>query len=153
VIAFSALMFAFAARMALAKDRPADAARGRRALGAILAIGVLVGVLTGVLGVGGGFVIVPALVLMLGFDVRHAIGTSLVVIALNCAGGVLGRLRSDGTVLGVHWEIAAVFAAFGVLGAEVGGRLAHRLPQAVLRKVFAAVVTAMAVVLLAREFA
>jgi uncharacterized membrane protein YfcA len=96
-------------------------------------------------------VIVPSLVLLLGFDVRRAAATSLAVIALNCAAALLGRVRGGG-VAGVDWGLAAVFSAFGVAGAVVGGRIAHRLPQVALRRVFAGLVVAMAAFLLWTEF-
>jgi uncharacterized membrane protein YfcA len=150
-LAFAGLMLFVAARMALAKG-PADGERERRGLPGVLAVGLLVGALTGLLGMGGGFVIVPALVLMLGFDVRRAVGTSLAVIALNCVGGLLGRVRPDGTVLGVAWGIAAVFSAVAVAGALAGGLVSHRLPQRALRRTFAVLVVAMAAVLLHAEF-
>jgi uncharacterized membrane protein YfcA len=152
VVAFGALMVVVAARMAFAAGPGEDAVRARRPTAAVLAVGCLVGVLTGVLGVGGGFVIVPALVLMLAFDVRAAVATSLVVIAVNCAGGLLGRLAAGGES-GVDWALVAVFAGFGVVGAEVGGRVAHRANPRTLRRVFAVVVLAMAAYLLGGEFA
>jgi uncharacterized membrane protein YfcA len=148
-VAFAALMFFVAARMVA--RAPEAGGHERRGTAGVVGVGLLVGVLTGVLGVGGGFVIVPALVLMLGFDVRRAVGTSLAVIALNCAGGILGRLRG-GAVEGVDWPLAAAFAAIGVAGAVAGGFVAHRLPQRALRRTFAVLVLAMAAFLLHAEF-
>ncbi|MEO6066818.1 MAG: sulfite exporter TauE/SafE family protein, partial [Gemmatimonadales bacterium] len=72
-------------------SREGDGGRGRRP-GAVIAIGVALGLLTGIVGVGGGFLIVPALVLLLGLDMKRAVGTSLGVIALNAASGFVGYL-------------------------------------------------------------
>jgi uncharacterized membrane protein YfcA len=149
---FAALMAVAAWRMArpsavsLREDAPP------RARLHVLGVAALVGTVTGTLGIGGGFVIVPALVLMLRFDVRAAVGTSLAVIAWNCLGGLAGHwARSAGAT--VHWNVAALFGGFGLLGAFAGARLAHRLPQQVLRRVFAVVVAAMAAWLLWSRFA
>lgn len=144
VLGFAAIMLVAAWRMAFT-GVPDDTARARRPLPIVLAIGAATGTLTGLLGVGGGFLIVPALVLTLGFHVRQAVGTSLLVIVLNCAASaVANELAAH---VPVRWDLAAVFTAAGVVGAVAGGRLAHRLPAVVLRRVFAGVVAAMAVIL------
>lgn len=147
-IAFVALMAIAAWRMAFAPP-PSDARRASKQLPVVLALAALAGTLTGLLGVGGGFVIVPALVLTLGFDVRHAVGTSLLVIALNCAAGLAAKALGGGWGE-VRLDLVGLFTLAGVVGALVGGRLAHRLPAYVLRRVFAAVITVMAVVMLVR---
>ena len=107
--------------------------------------GVAVGFLTGFLGVGGGFLIVPALVLLLGMDMRDAVGSSLVVIALNSAAGLLGHL-GDG---GLNWVLVGLLLAGGVPGLLLGARLARRLPAARLRQSFAVFVVLLGVALLA----
>jgi len=98
--------------------------------------GLGVGVLTGFLGVGGGFVIVPALTALAGLELRRAIGTSLVVIAMNSASGVVGHLHHGNMPLGA----TIVFTAAAVGGAVVGERVAGRLRAAHLRRGFAAMV-------------
>lgn len=145
VVAFAAIMLVAAWRMAFA-SAPDDAARARRPLPVVLALGAATGALTGLLGVGGGFLIVPALVLTLGFEVRQAVGASLLVIVLNCAASVLANELA--ARVPVRWDLAAAFTAAGAAGAVVGGRLAHRLRPLVLRRVFALVVAGMALVLL-----
>ena len=145
VLAFAAIMLLSAWRLALAPP-PDDTARARRPRAPVLAFGAATGTLTGLLGVGGGFLVVPALVLTLGFEVRQAIGTSLLVIVLNCAASLLASELA--AQVPVRWDLAAVFAGAGVVGAVGGGRLAHRLPAVVLRRVLAAVVTVMAGILL-----
>jgi uncharacterized membrane protein YfcA len=79
--------------------------------------------LTGLFGVGGGFVIVPALTLALGMAMPTAIGTSLLVIAINSAVALATRLGSSG----IEWEIALPFTVAAVLGALAGKRIADQI--------------------------
>ncbi len=109
----------------------AGGARPRPGLVVPAALGV--GFLTGLLGVGGGFIIVPALVLVVGLPMARAVGTSLAVIAVNCAAG-LTTAAADldaGRML-----VTAVFAALALIGTLVGARTASRARPEVLRRVF-----------------
>jgi uncharacterized protein len=116
-------------------------------LGAVLAAGFGVGLLTGFLGVGGGFLIVPALTLLAGLPMHQAIGTSLLVIAANSAAGVLGHLGRGGLPLG----LTAAFTLVATLGALVGERLAGRLDPLRLRRAFGIFVLAVGLFLAARN--
>ncbi len=146
---FAALMLVAAWRMA--RGAPAEDGRARRRSTLLVAtVGAIAGLLTGLLGVGGGFLIVPALVLTLGFDVRSAVATSLLVIVLNCAAGLAADLLGPKTP--IRWDLAAVFSAAGVAGALVGHRLGSRFSPTVLRRTFAAVVLLAAVALLVKSF-
>jgi uncharacterized protein len=110
----------------------------------ILAMGVGVGMLTGLVGVGGGFMIVPALVLLGGVPMRQAVGTSLLVIAMNSAAGFAGywgQARID-------WGFLAVFTAVAIGGTLVGTRLSRRVPQRSLRRGFAAMLVVVAAFIL-----
>jgi uncharacterized membrane protein YfcA len=100
----------------------------------IAAIGVAIGALTGFFGVGGGFAIVPALTLVLHYPVRHAVGTSLLVIALNSTTAFLSRI-GDGVDL--DWSIVGTFTAAAVVGALVGGALGRRTSPERLSRAFA----------------
>jgi hypothetical protein len=99
----------------------------------VAASGAAVGALTGVLGVGGGFLIVPVLVMLVGLPMQSAVGTSLVVIAMNSAAGLLGHL--SGAPL--DWSVTLIFVAAGLSGTFLGARLAERLPAERLRQAFA----------------
>jgi uncharacterized protein len=94
---------------------------------------VAVGVLTGLVGVGGGFLIVPALVLLARVPMRQAVGTSLLVIALNSAAGFGGYI---GTV-DIEWAFLARFTAATIAGALVGTAMVSRVPVNALRRAFA----------------
>jgi uncharacterized membrane protein YfcA len=106
----------------MAWHRPGGTAAVRRGL-KIAAAATGAGPLTGFFGVGGGFVIVPALVLALGFEMPVAVGTSLLVIAINSA-ALTARLGSD-----VHlaWPLLGVFAVAALAGALAGNRVASRV--------------------------
>lgn len=103
-----------------------------RWLPAVLA-GAAVGAITGFLGVGGGFLVVPALIAFAGLDMREAVGTSLLVIAINSSAGLLGHL-GDG-----HLDLGLIAALTGVAvaGAFAGERIARHLSVARLRQGFA----------------
>jgi uncharacterized membrane protein YfcA len=92
-----------------------------------------VGLLTGVVGVGGGFLIVPALVIWGRVAMRTAVGTSLFVITLNCASGLAGYAGK----VTIPWAGTALFTAVAVAAAAVGTALAAKIPQQRLRQVFA----------------
>ncbi len=116
------------------------------------AVGLGIGVLTGVIGVGGGFLLVPALVLLLRAPMRVAVGTSLAVITMNSAIGFIGNRMGDANEVHPDWQAVAVVAAFGIAGSLIGSSVAGRLPAPVLRKVFAAILVCVAVLVIARQF-
>ncbi|WP_037662365.1 sulfite exporter TauE/SafE family protein, partial [Streptomyces aurantiacus] len=113
------------------------AVRPGRAAGA----GAGLGALTGLLGVGGGFLVVPALVAVLAFEMRAATGTSLLVIAANSLAALATR---GSTTTGLDWGVIAPFTGAAVLGAWDGKRLASRLSGSRLRQAFAVVLLAVA---------
>lgn len=106
----------------------------------VLVVGSAVGFLTGFFGVGGGFVIVPALVMVLGFDMATAVGTSLLVIAINSAVALVPRLATTG----VDWGVAAPFALSALAGTVVGSRLTNRVSRESLLRWFVWVLVAVA---------
>jgi uncharacterized membrane protein YfcA len=94
--------------------------------------GLGVGLLTGLIGVGGGFLIVPALVVVAGLPMRLAIGTSLLVIAMNALSGFAGNI---GTVP-IDWNLIAWFTSVAAVGSIIGSILSGRVPQRHLKQVF-----------------
>jgi uncharacterized protein len=104
---------------------------------AVIVGGAGVGVLSGLVGVGGGFLIVPALVLLAGVPMAGAVGTSLAVITLNSFSGFgkyLAVLEHEG--LALDWRVLLAVAAVGVVGSFAGHRLGRLLPQSALRRLF-----------------
>lgn len=114
----------------------------------LLLSGLGVGLMTGFFGVGGGFVIVPALVLVLGLSMRVAIGTSLLVIAINSASSLVAHLRFGGLDLG----ITGLFVLGGLVGALGGASLAGRVSQKRLTQLFAAMIVTVAFYVLYRSY-
>ncbi|CAL9328481.1 sulfite exporter TauE/SafE family protein [Streptomyces sp. enrichment culture] len=147
-----ALTLAFAVVAALAATKmfrgttPADAGnhavRPLRAAGA----GAGLGALTGLLGVGGGFLAVPALVTVLGFGMQAAVGTSLLVITANSLASLATR---SGAAISLDWAVIGPFIAAAVLGAWDGKRLAAKVSGPRLQRVFAVVLLAVAGFMLA----
>ncbi|WP_220093479.1 sulfite exporter TauE/SafE family protein [Flexivirga caeni] len=141
LLAFAGLMLLAAVGMlrhAAGRDRSPNetALTERNGLRAakFVAAGLLVGFLTGFLGVGGGFIIVPALVMALGFPMTTAVGTSLLVIALNSAGALAARAGHTT----FHWSLIVPFTIAAIIGSLLGARAAqHTPPQVTLRRAFA----------------
>ena len=98
----------------------------------VLLDGLVVGLVTGLVGAGGGFLVVPALALLGGLPVAVAVGTSLLVIAMKSLGGLAGYLSS----VHLDWGLVIAVTVAAVLGSVVGGRLAGRIPETALRKGF-----------------
>jgi hypothetical protein len=102
-------------------------------------VGTAVGFLTGLFGVGGGFVIVPALTLILGFTMPQAIGTSLLVIAINAATALTARLGTTG----IEWSVALPFTAAALAGVLTGSSVTDRVDSGALVRWFAASLVAL----------
>ncbi|PWU45731.1 hypothetical protein DLE60_20185 [Micromonospora globispora] len=109
--------------------------------------GVVVGLVTGLVGAGGGFLVVPALALLGGLPMPVAVGTSLVVIAMKSFAGLAGYLSS----VHINWGLAAAVTAAAIVGSFAGGRLAGRIPADLLRKAFGWFVVVMGVFVLAQQ--
>jgi uncharacterized membrane protein YfcA len=115
---------------------------------AVVAGGTGVGILSGLVGVGGGFLIVPALVLLAGVSMASAVGTSLAVIAMNSFTGFAKYQQVlAGQELALDWSVLLTVAAVGIVGSFAGHRLGRRLPQAVLRRIFGVVLVVMGLVI------
>jgi uncharacterized protein len=147
LLIFAALMFIVAFVMLVRRDRHEKGTDERPVIAKATLAGAGVGTLTGFLGVGGGFLIVPALMLFGHLRVKDAIGTSLVVIAINCAAGLAGHLRFGGFSL----LLTLLVTASAIGGAVVGTGLAGRASPEILRRGFALLVIAVALFLVIRN--
>lgn len=147
---FALVMLAAAVAMLRKRGPHPHGEPPRRALWKIALEGIAVGCLTGFVGVGGGFLIVPALVLLGGLPLSRAVGTSLVVIAMSSASGfykyqdVLADLQAS-----PDWMLIGIFVGLGGLGALAGNFLGTRVPQHRLRHAFGLFLIAMGVFILA----
>jgi uncharacterized protein len=108
-----------------------------------LMIGAVVGVLTGFLGVGGGFLIVPALVLFAGIETKAAVGSSLAIIALNSVGGLVGQLQQ----VSLDWQLTFGFLGLAMVGMVGGFFVAEKVPGESLAKAFGWFVVVLALVI------
>jgi uncharacterized membrane protein YfcA len=99
----------------------------------IIAEGLIVGIITGIVGVGGGFLIVPALVLLSGLDMKKAVGTSLLIIAAKSFSGFAGYIG----IVEIPWNFLASFTAFSGAGIIIGSALMKYIAQDKLKKAFA----------------
>lgn len=106
--------------------------------------GLVVGVLTGLVGVGGGFLIIPALVLFVRLPMKMAVGTSLVIIALNAAAGFYGYLGQTA----MQWGLMGMFTGVAIAGIVTGTYLVRFVSQRALRRAFAVFVLFMSVLIL-----
>jgi len=140
LLLFALLMFLVAARMLTGSDESLTAAPECRPVRCLTA-GSAVGVLTGFLGVGGGFLIVPAMVIAARMPLKIAIGSSLAVIAVNSFAGLAGHLGHAT----LDWKLALAFLALAVVGMFGGIRLSRLITAAALRRWFAWFVIAVAV--------
>ncbi|MFE4413045.1 sulfite exporter TauE/SafE family protein [Streptomyces sp. NPDC056821] len=141
--AFALIAAVAAARML--RPRPAPEADRPVRPGRAAAAGAGLGAVTGVLGVGGGFLAVPALVSVLSLRMRAAVGTSLLVITVNSLAALAMRA---GTVDGLDWAVIAPFAGAAVLAAWDGKRLAAKVSGPALQRIFAVVLLAVAAFML-----
>ena len=114
--------------------------------------GLIVGLITGLVGVGGGFLIVPALVLLGGLSMHHAVATSLVVIALKSFSGFYKYLDVlEQQSLQLDWTTLLTVTGLGILGSIAGSRLARRLQQDKLKRWFGYFLIGMGIFILIRS--
>jgi uncharacterized membrane protein YfcA len=137
LIAFALMMVATSLAMLRGRKEKAGShagpgESGELPLKRILIDGSVVGLVTGLVGAGGGFLVVPALVLLGGLPMSVAVGTSLLVIAMKSFAGLAGYLTS----VQLDWGLVLGVTAAAVVGSVIGGRLAGKVPEAALRKAF-----------------
>tara|TARA_B100000795_G_scaffold186460_1_gene141717 strand:- start:2405 stop:3199 length:795 start_codon:yes stop_codon:yes gene_type:complete len=114
----------------------------------IIIEGLFVGVVTGLVGAGGGFLIIPALVLLAGLPMKKAVGTSLMIIAIKSLIGFTGDLANE---LVIDWEFLFSFSALAVVGIILGTYLSKSVQGAKLKKGFGYFVLLMAVTVILKE--
>lgn len=120
------------------RRRSAVAGREHPPVALLSLVGVGVGVLTGLVGIGGGFLIVPALVVLARVPMTQAVGTSLLVIAMNAAAGFLGYAGQ----LSIPWDFVALFTAVAMAGILAGTHLVRFVSQGMLERAFAVLLLA-----------
>lgn len=148
MIAFAVMMIATAGAMIRGRrDRDGQSGTHHYPLWRIVLDGLVVGAATGLVGAGGGFLVVPALVLLAGLPMTVAVGTSLLVIAMKSFAGLGGYLTS----VSLDWPLVAVVTAAAIAGSFVGVRLISVVPEKALRKGFGYFVLLMGAFVLSQE--
>ena len=107
---------------------------------------VFVGFLTGLLGAGGGFLIVPVLILLKNHCMRRATGTSLIIITVNSLFGFLGDLHTQ-----INWQLVFIFSAIAIVGMLIGLKLSEKIEGAKLKKIFGVMVLLIGIYIIIKE--
>ncbi|WP_405521838.1 sulfite exporter TauE/SafE family protein [Streptomyces canus] len=147
LLAFALMMIATAIAMIRGRRNAPKKVHHELPVLHVLLDGIVVGLVTGLVGAGGGFLVVPALALLGGLPMTVAVGTSLLVISMKSFAGLAGYLAS----MHIDWGFAALVTATAVVGSVIGGFLAGRIPQDALRKSFGWFVAVMGVFVLSRQ--
>lgn len=150
LVAFAIMMVATSAAMLHGRKKrfAADApVKHDLPLGRVLLDGAVVGLVTGLVGAGGGFLVVPALALLGGLPMSVAVGTSLVVITMKSFAGLAGYL----TTVHLDWSLTLAVTAAAIVGTLIGSKLAARIPESALRKAFGWFVLAMGTFVLIQQ--
>jgi uncharacterized membrane protein YfcA len=144
---------ALLAALSMLRPRPLDELRAKepRSAQRVLGDGLLNGLVTGLVGVGGGFLIVPSLVMLVGLSMRRAVATSLVIISAKSFTGFAGWYWAGERKVVLDLGVLAVFIGVGGLGSFAGRYLGHRLPQQHVQRTFALFLIAVAATTLVRE--
>lgn len=149
LVLFGILMLMASASMIRDQD-PGDAAEERPLdlhFVRLIAYGVGIGLITGLLGAGGGFLLIPTLVFLLKLPMKKAVGTSLAIIAINSLMGFVGDLGH----FSIHWSFLLAVSAIASGGIFIGERLSRKIPAEKLKKGFGWFVLIMALYILGRE--
>ena len=146
VFAFSAAIVMLVDSLRPAKGNPTPG--GQSHFTPVLAIeAIAVGALTALIGAGGGFVIVPALVYLAGVPVRQAVGSSLLIITLNALSGFVGYIGQ----VAIDWRLVGLFTGVAAVGALLGTRLNRHVPQVRIKQGFALLILTLGTYLVIRN--
>lgn len=148
MVAFALMMLATATAMLRGRKKQTETGEKKSLpLGKILAEGLAVGLVTGLVGAGGGFLVVPALALLGGLPMPIAVGTSLLVISMKSFAGLAGYMTS----VSLDWPLVLAVTGAALVGALIGARLTSAVPEQALRKGFGVFVLVMGVFILYQE--
>jgi len=146
MVLFAILMLLASVSMIRGRKEKTVKAEGRGIL-PLIAYGVAIGLITGFLGAGGGFLLIPALVMLLGLPMKKAVGTSLFIIAINSTIGFI----ADSGQYNIEWPLLLTVSAIAVAGIFIGGMLSKKIAGDKLRKLFGWFVLLMGLFIIIRE--
>lgn len=150
MIVFAILMLLASYSMIKNKESSTEKAKakeGGERVFPLMFFGLVIGVVTGLLGAGGGFLIIPTLVLFLGLDMKTAVGTSLLIIAINALFGFLFSLKH----FEFDWILLGSFTLLAAVGLLIGSRLSEKISAVALRKRFGWFVLVMGILIIIKE--
>lgn len=147
MIIFSAIMLI--AGWSMIRKEPYTPSKEKQRSPRLILQGCITGAITGFIGVGGGFIIVPSLVLFAGLPVKKAIGNSLIIITVNCLVGILGNLHDTKSL---DYLFLSTFALFAIAGILAGTWAIRFIPDKKLKPVFGWIIMAMSIVVFIRIF-
>jgi uncharacterized protein len=150
MVLFAILMIAAAISMIKSRIQKTDNTKDTRnkvSTGKLLVYGVAIGIVTGLLGAGGGFLLIPTLVLLVRLRMKEAVGTSLFIIALNSLIGFIGDIGH----FSINWFLLLKITAIAIAGIFVGGIIAKKVSGDKLKKGFGWFVLAMGIYIIAKE--
>lgn len=148
MLLFACIMLLSALSMLRHKKKTETNDSGDINIGMIVLEGLFVGVITGLVGVGGGFLIIPALTLFAKIPMKTAIGTSLIIIAINSAVGFTGDLNQ---ISGINWKLLIIFTTLSVVGSFAGNMMAKNADNQKLKHYFAWFVLGMSIFIFLKE--
>lgn len=146
LVMFAVLMLFSSIKMILGNQKIAPKTDAPQYL-LLITQGIGVGMITGLIGAGGGFLIVPALVMLLNLDMKKAIGTSLLIISMN---SLLGFVSSP-NISAVNWTFLLIFTAISILGMLIGVKVSKKIEGNKLRHAFGWFVLLMGVFMIVKE--
>ncbi len=114
---------------------------------ALITLGIAVGLISGLLGAGGGFIIIPALIFYASLDIRTAVGTSLIIIAINSLIGFTGDLTHHH----INWTILLPITALGILGTFTGHWLSGKIPASGIKRIFGGFILIIGLLILTKD--
>lgn len=147
LLLFSVLMLIASVKMISKNSRVRIADRAQINYTLLISQGLLVGIITGLIGAGGGFLIVPALVMLLGLRMKEAVGTSLFIIAMNSLIGFLSSLQMAEN----HWTFLLIFSAISVAGIFLGIAVSRKIDGPRLKPIFGYIVLVMGIFIIIKE--
>ena len=147
MILFAILMLLASVKMITAKPLKEETVQANKSIAMLLLYGVGIGLITGFLGAGGGFLLIPALVLILKLPMKKAIGTSLLIIALNSIVGFV----ADAGHYKIEWNFLLTISAIAITGILIGGLLSKKINGDKLKKGFGWFVLIMGIYIIVKE--
>lgn len=148
LLLFAILMLIASFKMIRKTERPSGRKENGHNYTILISQGLLVGIITGLIGAGGGFLIVPALVMLIGLPMKRAVATSLVIIAMNSILGFLSTMK----MVAHDWTFLTVFTTLSVVGIFVGIALAKKINGRKLKPIFGWIVLVMGLFIIKEIF-